>query len=103
MVLAHFLPGISKFLFYTGMTIFGAGRGIYSFPYLILIRTFNQPSDKSCINIWVAFSMGGNLWGFYLETWMLDTLKLHWTLSLSIFSFIYFATSLITFIVVEEA
>ena len=62
--IAHFIPSLSLPLYYLGMTTFGVGRGIYSFPYLILCRTFNQASDRSSINIWIALSMGGNFWGF---------------------------------------
>lgn len=101
--LGHFFPDLSLLLYYSGMFIFGAGRGIYSFPYLILCRTFNQSSDFSALNVWIAISMGGNLWGFYLETFFLDNLQWPWPLGISVFSFIYFFLSLITYAVVEEA
>lgn len=63
--LGHYLPSISTFLFYLGMGLFGTGRGIYSFPYLILVRTFNQPSDAYAVLIWLALSQGGNTWGIF--------------------------------------
>ena len=35
------IPSLSGILFVLGMTGFGIGRGIYSFPYLILSQIFN--------------------------------------------------------------
>ena len=66
MSLAHLKHDLSNFLFYSGSIFFGLGRGTMTFPYLLLVRFFNQPTDKFAVNLWVALSFGGNLWGFEL-------------------------------------
>ena len=68
--LGHFLPSLSVPLFHLGMFVFGIGRGIFAFPYLILVRTFNRPSDAFLILLWLALSLGGNNWGILLQTVM---------------------------------
>ena len=97
----HFLQSFEIPLFYLGQILFGLGRGILSFSYLILIRTFNQPSDRSSVNIYLALSRGGNIYGFYLETLFLDNLNLHWTLGLTIFALIYLFISFLMFVIVK--
>ena len=41
--LGHYLPSVATPLFCLGQFVFGVGRSIFSFPYLILIRTFSRP------------------------------------------------------------
>ena len=93
--IGHFAPNYSILLYYLGVTIFGIGRGVFAFPYLTIIRIFNKPEHESLVNIWIALSMGGNAWGFLLETGFEDLLKLDWYISLSIFSALYFITAII--------
>ena len=42
LISAHYFPSLAQVLFAVGMTIFGLGRGIYTFPYLLLYQLFNQ-------------------------------------------------------------
>ena len=39
----HYLPSAATPLFCLGQLVFGVGRSIFTFPYLILARTFNRP------------------------------------------------------------
>ena len=41
LIFGDVVPSLSGILFVLGMTGFGIGRGIYSFPYLILSQIFN--------------------------------------------------------------
>ena len=100
-VLGHYLPSLSVELYHLGMFVFGIGRGTVSFPYLILIRTFNNPSeDAFVIVLWMTASLAGNNWGLLLETIMEDTLQLPWYAALSIFSIIYMITVIATYFLV---
>ena len=41
--LGHYLPPAATPLFCLGQFVFGVGRSVLAFPYLILVRTFDQP------------------------------------------------------------
>ena len=41
--LGHYAPSAATPLFYLGQFVFGMGRSVLAFPYLILIRTFDRP------------------------------------------------------------
>ena len=98
--LGHYLPSAATPLFYLGQSVFGFGRGIFVFPYLVLVQTFNQPSDAFAVQLWLALSMAGNNWGILLETIMEDTLKWSWYAALTVFSLINLLTAIFAFIAV---
>ena len=100
--LGHYLPSVAIPLFYLGQFVFGMGRSIFTFPYLVLIRTFNQPSDTFILLLWLALGMTGNNWGIFFETLMEDTLQWPWYAALTIFSLINLLTAIIAFMTVAE-
>ena len=102
MAAGHYLPSLATALFHLGMFVFGIGRGIFAFPYLIFVRTFNQPSDALLILFWLALGMFGNNWGIFLVTLMENTLGLSWYAALSIFSFISLLTALLAYLTMTE-
>ena len=95
--LGHYLPSLSVPLFHLGMLVFGIGRGIFAFPYLVLARTFNRPSDAFIVLVWLALGLGGNNWGILLETIMEDTLRWSWHAALTAFSLLNLLTALIAY------
>ena len=100
--LGHYLPNLSTALFHLGMFVFGIGRGIFAFPYLIFVRTFNQPSDALLILFWLALGMFGNNWGIFLVTLMENNFGWSWYFALSIFSFISLMGALLAYKTLPE-
>ena len=100
--LGHYLPSAATPLFCLGQFTFGIGRSIFTFPYLILVRTFNQPSDNFIVLLWLTLGLFGNNWGIFLETLMEDTFKLPWYAALTVFSLISMLTAIIAFVAVTE-
>ena len=66
--------------------MFGVGRGTFTFPYLILVRTFNHPSDAFAVIFWMAMGIAGNNWGILLQTLMEDALQWPWHAAITVFS-----------------
>ena len=100
--LGHYLPSLSVPLFHLGMFGFGIGRGIFTFPYLALIRTFNRPSDTFLVLLWLTLGIGGNNWGILLQTLMEDTLQWPWYAALTAFSLVHLLTAVIAYVAVPE-
>ena len=101
-VLGHYLPSAAAPLFCLGQFVFGMGRSIFNFPYFVMIRTFNRPSDAFLVLLWTGLGLFGNNWGILLETLMEDTLKWPWHAALTVFSFISLLTAIIAFKAVPE-
>ena len=101
-VLDHYAPSAAIPLFYLWQFLFGIGRSTLAFSYLILVRTFNEPSDTFVVLLWLAFGRGGNNWGIFLQTLMEDALKWPWHIALTPFSLIYVLTAIIAFVAVPE-
>ena len=100
--LGHYLLSMAVPLFHLGMFVFGIGRGTFSFPYLILVRTFDRPSDAFAIVLWLTLGVVGNNWGIFLQAFMEDTLKWPWHVALFVFSVVAFLTAALTFVLVPE-
>ena len=98
----HYAPSSAIPLFYLGQLVFGIGRSVFSFPYLVLLRTFNRSSDAFIVLLWGALGMAGNNWGILLETLIEDTLNCPWFAALTIFSLIDLLIVVIALIVVPE-
>ena len=98
----HFLPLFAAPLFHLGMLVFGVGRGIFTFPYLILVRTFNRPSDAFAVLLWMAMGMAGNNWGILFQTLMEDALQWPWYATISVFSVANLFLAIVAYILIPE-
>ena len=84
------------------MLVFGLGRGIYSFPFLLLSPIFNQPEDVSAVNIWYGVGSFGTNYAFLMYIWFKDSFNMHWTIIILITAFINMFFSSLTFKFVPE-
>ena len=100
MVMAYQFPQYAKPIFLFGIIIFGASRAAVSCPYLLLIQFYNSPKDVVYVNVWFGLIELGIGWGYMLETWFLEYLKLHWTVSLMILFLIFQAAITLVYIFV---
>ena len=92
---SHLMKGIAELLFIVGMLVFGLGRGVFAFPYLLLSPIFNRPEDICAVNAWYGLGSFGTSYSFLLYIWFKDSFDLHWTLILLIIAFLnLFFTSL---------
>ena len=98
----HYLPSFSVPLFHSGMFMFGIGRGVFTFPYIVLARTFDRPSDAFAVVLWLTLGLVGNNWGVFLETLMEDTLQWSWYAALSVFSLVKLLAAILARITVAE-
>lgn len=55
------------------------------------------------VNMWLGLCTLGNVWGFLFETWLIDSRGLYWGLAFFILTMIYFATGILTYVVVPES
>ena len=101
-VSGHWVPSLSKPLYVIGMSIYGAARAPGLFPYLILHSIFNRPEDISCVNLWFGAADFGTFWGYFLQSWLLNTLNLNWTESIMIQFGCYFVIFFLVYLVVPE-
>ena len=99
---SHFFQDISVILFVVGMFGFGLGRGVYSFPYLLLSQFFNQPEDICAVNVWFGLGNGGNLYAFLMYIWFTTSYGMHWTVIIIIVAIIYFCLTFLTYKFVPE-
>ena len=99
---SHLMKGISEFLFIIGMLGLGLGRGIYSFPFLLLSPIFNKPQDVSVVNIWFGLGSFGTNYAFLLYIWFKDSFNMHWTLIILITTFINLFFSSLTYKLIPE-
>ena len=84
------------------MMLFGLGRGIFIFPYLLLYELFQAKSDGTAVNIWYGLTSLGNVLGFMFVSWLLNHRGFLWTSSLLILASIYLISALLTYIIVPE-
>ena len=102
MMMAYYFPSHSKLIFIIAMIIFGCSRAAVACPYMLLMQFFNEPEDSIYVNIWFGLIELGIGWGFLIETWLLDSLMLHWTVALVILFLIFLFTITLVFVVVPE-
>ena len=83
------------------MFLFGLGRGIYAFPFLLVHQYFSRPEDARALNVWVGLSLIGHIWAYLISDWMTVTLQLNWYIPYLVFGTIYLVTGIFTFIFVD--
>ena len=99
---SHLMKGLSEFLFIVGMLIFGLGRGVYAFPYLLLSPIFNKPEDVRAVNIWYGLGSFGTNYAFLMYIWFKDFFNMHWTFIILISIFLNLFICALTYKIVPE-
>ena len=64
--LSYFDPKHSEIYFGLGLFLQGLGRGVFVFPLLLLHQTFNRPNDVTAVNIWIALTVLGGVYGYLI-------------------------------------
>lgn len=67
----HFFPFIAELLYLIGLLIFGLGRGVSLFPYLLLLNHFSSIEDRKYVNMWFGVAELGNIVAYLLVTFLL--------------------------------
>ena len=107
----HIFPKHYELLFCIGMIGLGIGRGIYTFPYLLLYENYEKldeddeerkKNSKMLINIWFGMILLGHAIAIPLTRWFLEDFGLHWTVSMLIFALIYLLTGVLVCAFIPE-
>lgn len=100
--LSYLMPEATTILFILGIIIFGLGRGVFAFPYLLLLPIFNNPEDLVSINVWMALANLGQAFGTLIGSLVVNILHWKWVYGMLIYSFLYLITGILTYVYIPE-
>ena len=83
------------------MLLFGLGRGIFAFPFLLLSQYADRVEDARALNMWICLGILGQAIGYFLGFVMTIYLEWNWQVSLQIINFIYLLTGVLVHFMID--
>ena len=84
------------------MLLFGLGRGVFAFPFLLLSQYFNKADDSRALNIWMGLGMLGQILASFIGDFMTIRLGWNWLISLEFVTLLYLLTGLLVYRYIDQ-